>query len=74
MYHELKKEANMKPGTETIIDGVRMYVNGSRQWVADQWDKMFLPAVKFEKKGRYFKGENPNKQTELFYDRRKTKS
>ena len=63
----------MKPGTETIIDGVRMYVNGEKQWIADQWDAMFLPK-KTELKPKYYKGENPNRQTELLYERRKTKS
>ncbi len=54
-----------KPGQERIIEGVRMYVNGSRQWIADLWDKMFLPAVKVERKKKHYKGKNPNSFTEL---------
>ena len=54
-----------KPGKEKIINGIRMYVNGSRKWVADQWDKLFLPAVKVKMKGKYYKGTNPNRFTEL---------
>jgi len=54
-----------KPGKEKIINGIRMYVNGSRQWIADQWDKMFLPAVKVTVKGKRYKGKNPNRFNEL---------
>ena len=51
-----------KPGTEKIIDGVRYYVDGERMFIADQWDKMFIPSVKVPIMKKKYKGENPDKR------------
>lgn len=64
----------MRPGSEKIIDGTRYYVNGDRMWIADQWDKMFLPAVKTEKKSKHYKGKNPNNLNELIHGKERTAS
>lgn len=51
-----------KPGIEKVIDGVRYYVDGDRMFIADQWDKMFLPSVKKPLMKKNYKGENPDKR------------
>lgn len=52
------------PGERINIDGVDMYVNGDRMWVAADWDNMFLPKVNknITPKPKNYKGENPCKK------------
>jgi hypothetical protein len=52
------------PGKETVIDGVRMYVSeAGRQYIADKWDAMYLPAHSFVlNKNNENKHDNPNRQ------------
>jgi hypothetical protein len=60
------------PGKEKIIDGIRMYVSDTgRQYIADQWDAMYLPThsirINNNKKNVH---PNPNKKNAWMKDRK----
>lgn len=51
------------PGIEKTIDGTRYYVTESgSKIIADQWDKMHLPAHNLKIRNERYKGENKCKK------------